>query len=1290
MSVPWRLRGGRVPVERRHGAATCSLRGVSAASHSSAVSPVSLSASAQSSSSFSFPSSYSSICASFSPGCPLRTESSAPSPAYSLFSSFYSSSPSLFPLWLSVSPSPVPLGLVGSCPTRAEVASKAPSLRLSSSTVSRSERLAQTLLTLLPPRSALRREGHPSSRSWPREFMSSSPLSSSSRLPLGARTLHSSSQLPFFSLSPRGLSCLRSRTPLPFDPQQSNRVSVSWSCSSDFRFFPPAPQATSSRRVDTSSRADTSRCSYNRPRCAYTVARCIYTASVAARETGEKTRDAPAGLGHSPSVADLKRVTAPCLPPSQVSSFSGDSRWIDSRSEGADNRVQSLAGQAAACAPQTRQRRPRLPACSSESHGERRQELDLAKWIAKTKDGPRESRAHLNAQVEPEMLAKKQTASVFWGRPDGRFPPFSPTESPLPRPACDSSCISFSPDPSSPFPSSPVSSSSSSCSPFSSSPVSASSYSSPVFSSSSSSSACVSPSPLSRFAAGRMQSELGALESALPPAGSWARGARASEGVRVPAPAFSFSGETPTMFSEFDRRSVSPPTLPCSFHRSAAAIQSENRRSREERQPQDDLAPRAPPLGDRQVNRDRGDRGGVGDRGRQGDREGERGRVPERGRKRDDPERTQRVERRQGVSSRAKEARTVVGKLMEDAVDLVEAFEAFRDDTKTDLGERRGKLHAYQTDIFKIHLQIAQHVHEATEDELLELRGHVEALLMRQKLVVDRRLLLPLLEELYKREMVDSIRMSTLVRYFRDLCDTNQGDSPAADGLIKRVHASIMGRQQEFLDNRDLGNALLLFLYNSCLLRLPTGALYPEWARRSVAAEAERGGSHAPLKISPPLVVFVSRILIAERCGAPGVWHAVLNLTLSIDPRTSPFFFAASPLITESESSPAERKSAFLSGGEQTLLQATDAAQGDFRGGQEEANDAVCRYTPGDEAQWLANATRTAAGAAAMGIPFHPALEIIFDRVAETVKDERTAAFQTLFACQAERHSCRLLQYIWSLCFYNFHLHAHFPAILHAACKHGRLEHAAQYLLNFSSPAFVPFQMAEAVMFAVRETGERVQRDLSVLCKEHLDDILTCVRPSCAAWASNFLSPHPSFRADFERHLTLNSVRFAFINRRGVSCLHLLDLKGDVWGATKQQSQSSLASDETPESLSSPASSSPSSCSSPSSSSSSSPSSSASSVSRSAGAPVCVVLIDLARQPRDVTRELLPGLLGGHRLHNRLLRRLGWDVRVVCQSDWDALNTSGKAALIQKILERHAPANRVSGAGPSPLEADSG
>nr|PUA89536.1 hypothetical protein TGBR9_202080 [Toxoplasma gondii TgCATBr9] len=443
-----------------------------------------------------------------------------------------------------------------------------------------------------------------------------------------------------------------------------------------------------------------------------------------------------------------------------------------------------------------------------------------------------------------------------------------------------------------------------------------------------------------------MQSELGALESALPPAGSWARGARASEGVRVPAPAFSFSGETPTTFSEFDRRSVSPPTLPCSFHRSAAAIQSENRRSREERQPQDDLAPRAPPLGDRQVNRDRGDRGGVGDRGRQGNREGERGRVPERGRKRDDPERTQRVERRQGVSSRAKKARTVVGKLMEDAVDLVEAFEAFRDDTKTDLGERRGKLHAYQTDIFKIHLQIAQHVHEATEDE----------------------------------EMVDSIRMSTLVRYFRDLCDTNQGDSPAADGLIKRVHASIMGRQQEFLDNRDLGNALLLFLYNSCLLRLPTGALYPEWARRSVAAEAERGGSHAPLKISPPLVVFVSRILIAERCGAPGVWHAVLNLTLSIDPRTSPFFFAASPLITESESSPAERKSAFLSGGEQTFLQATDAAQGDFRGGQEEANDAVCRYTPGDEAQWLANATRTAAGAAAMGIPFHPALEIFIFR----------------------------------------------------------------------------------------------------------------------------------------------------------------------------------------------------------------------------------------------------------------------------------------------------------------------
>ncbi|CBZ52490.1 conserved hypothetical protein [Neospora caninum Liverpool] len=566
---------------------------------------------------------------------------------------------------------------------------------------------------------------------------------------------------------------------------------------------------------------------------------------------------------------------------------------------------------------------------------------------------------------------------------------------------------------------------------------------------------------------------------------------------------------------------------------------------------------------------------GSGDR-LPGGREGERGRGE---RERLETPRPKRGER-EGVAARSKKAQTVVGKLMEEAVDLVEAFEAFKEDARGDREERRGKLQAFQTKIFKVHQHLSHHVHEATADELLELRGHVEALLMRQKLVVDRRLLLPLLEELYKRDMIDTVRMSTLVRYFRDLCDTNQGDLPAPETLIKRVHASIMARQVEFLENRDLGNALLLFLYNCCLLRLPTGDLYPEWARRSLEPLAGRVSSHEPLKISPPLVVFVSRILIAERCGNVGAWQAVLNLTLSIDPRTSPFFFAAA--LPDSADPRGDAPSA-VAASRETSLDRTTAAHGDI-GRREEASD-WCRYTPGDEAQWLANATRTASGAAAMGIPFHPALEIIFDRVAEA--------------------------------------------------------------------------LAEAVMFARREDGWAVRDDLSVLCKENLEDILTCVRPSCSAWASNFLSPHPNFRADFERHLTLNAVRFSFINRRGVSCLHLLDLKGDGDATNPQRSlSSSPPCDERREHLSP---------SSPSSASSPSPSSSPPS------SPVCVVLIDLARQPRDLSRGVQPGLLGGHILHNRLLRRLGWEVRVVCQSEWNALDSPGKHELIKKIIEKYAP-----------------
>ncbi|PFH32788.1 hypothetical protein BESB_014000 [Besnoitia besnoiti] len=583
------------------------------------------------------------------------------------------------------------------------------------------------------------------------------------------------------------------------------------------------------------------------------------------------------------------------------------------------------------------------------------------------------------------------------------------------------------------------------------------------------------------------------------------------------------------------------------------------------------------------------------------------------------------------VKERREKVKTVVGRLLEEAVELVEAFEVCKEGESGDLSERMRKMEKCQSDIFDIHKKIAAHVHAATEEELLELRGHVEALLMRQKLVVHRHLLLPLLEELYRRDMVGGVRTSTLVRYFRDLCDTGHGEGAVPDVLIKRVHASIMDRKREFLESHDLGNALLLFLYNCCLLRLPTGGLYSEWAQRTLQPMSGKPGeAREPVKISPPLVVFISRVLIAERCGVVGVWHAVLDLTLSIDPRTSPFFFAASASV--------ELKPARQPAGSSAWVLEAEGAEGDAAPADGEADDRLSRYCPGDEAQWLANATRTAAGAASMGIRFHPALQIIFDRVVEAAKKVASdAAFRTLFVCQAERHSCRLLQYIWSLCFYNLHLHEDFPQVLHAACRHGRLDYAAQYLLNFSSPAFVPFQVAEAIMFGQRENGALVRSCLSATSTEILEDILTCVRPSCPAWASNFLSPHPHFRGEFERFLSLNEIRFSFLNRRGVSCLHLVDLKGD--GAAPSPPPPSSAAPKT--------------------------SATASSASR-----VCVVLIDLARQPRDLTPAIQPGLLGGHMMQNRLLRRLGWRVEVVCQSEWDALDVEGKHTLVKQIRVR--------------------
>nr|CEL66467.1 TPA: hypothetical protein BN1204_022790 [Neospora caninum Liverpool] len=1178
------------------------------------LSPCSCSSTPSVSSSFGSIRSRSSPPSSFPPSSSLPSLS--PSCSYSCPSVFASLLPFVSPDF------PLSRRVAVLCPSRAELLPTFLSLLLPSSAMSRhQERFAHQLYSSLSPQANSRLTVPLASPSSFRPFVSSSRTSSSSLFPPSVRASSPlsalSPQVPCFCSSLRSLRCrvvskppLSSRLHLEQSPSPFLR-------SSDSCFFSLSTQTSGSERTDTLSRwTDTW------PRRASTPAKCMHTAGAAAlgvRERGER-REASGDARGEPSKcatqnSETKRASAPALPASQCAAFAGDSSgsgscWIEPA-------FGSLESEPASCAPrQTRQRLPRLPCCSTEASAERRQDTVFASRPSRERLRMPPPAALTRSDAVP--LPMHQTHYLLRDREDDRLA-LAAVSSPFPQPLGD--CLSLasnSPAPSYSFPPSPASSppsllpspSLSSCSPSSPASVVPS-----------------SPSP-------------GAVEQSAPQGGLWGRGDRGARAVRgVLPPSLRVSGMREACAGgsrETERSPVarSPPvSLPQTLERNFTPKENERRRV-VERGPAQNLGfSRRPAIE------------GSGDR-LPGGREGERGRGE---RERLETPRPKRGER-EGVAARSKKAQTVVGKLMEEAVDLVEAFEAFKEDARGDREERRGKLQAFQTKIFKVHQHLSHHVHEATADELLELRGHVEALLMRQKLVVDRRLLLPLLEELYKRDMIDTVRMSTLVRYFRDLCDTNQGDLPAPETLIKRVHASIMARQVEFLENRDLGNALLLFLYNCCLLRLPTGDLYPEWARRSLEPLAGRVSSHEPLKISPPLVVFVSRILIAERCGNVGAWQAVLNLTLSIDPRTSPFFFAAA--LPDSADPRGDAPSA-VAASRETSLDRTTAAHGDI-GRREEASD-WCRYTPGDEAQWLANATRTASGAAAMGIPFHPALEIIFDRVAEAVREEGSASFQALFACQAERHSCRLLQYIWSLCFYNFHLREPFPAILQATCKHGRLEHAAQYLLNFGSPAF----LAEAVMFARREDGWAVRDDLSVLCKENLEDILTCVRPSCSAWASNFLSPHPNFRADFERHLTLNAVRFSFINRRGVSCLHLLDLKGDGDATNPQRSlSSSPPCDERREHLSP---------SSPSSASSPSPSSSPPS------SPVCVVLIDLARQPRDLSRGVQPGLLGGHILHNRLLRRLGWEVRVVCQSEWNALDSPGKHELIKKIIEKYAP-----------------
>lgn len=63
-----------------------------------------------------------------------------------------------------------------------------------------------------------------------------------------------------------------------------------------------------------------------------------------------------------------------------------------------------------------------------------------------------------------------------------------------------------------------------------------------------------------------------------------------------------------------------------------------------------------------------------------------------------------------------------------------------------------------------------------------------------------------------------------------------------------------------------------------------------------------------------------------------------------------------------------------------------------------------------------------------------------------------------------------------------------------------------------------------------------------------------------------------------------------------------------------------------------------------------------------------IVLVDTARQPRGLNREPLGSLMGGHMMHNRLLKKLGWKLQVVCQAEWNKMETYEKEVFVEKLL----------------------
>lgn len=97
------------------------------------------------------------------------------------------------------------------------------------------------------------------------------------------------------------------------------------------------------------------------------------------------------------------------------------------------------------------------------------------------------------------------------------------------------------------------------------------------------------------------------------------------------------------------------------------------------------------------------------------------------------------------------------------------------------------------------------------------------------------------------------------------------------------------------------------------------------------------------------------------------VWHAVLDLTLAVDPRTSPFFAAVSRSVDLTE--PDGRVSCLATS--EDLRHARQSAGGSHK------DETSTAPSESEDTRWLSNAMRSVSGAASAGIPAHTAVDIV-------------------------------------------------------------------------------------------------------------------------------------------------------------------------------------------------------------------------------------------------------------------------------------------------------------------------